>query len=140
MELHKNDDKLFKKVLIYDLQDIQKALKSRNDELMQNNKVMDYTDPDGPHITDLPVYLESTKKKGEKRTELNNQDFFYQAKTPGMDNQVSQKGTITTNESSDMYNHYGPSYKQTYQKIMGQMSNASKANVKINDDTSKPNR
>ena len=101
---------------------------------------MDYNDPDGPHITDLPVYLESTKKKGEKRSELNNQDFFYQAKTPGMDNQASQKGTISANEGNDMYNHYGPSYKRTYQKIMGQMSNASKANVVKDADTSKPNR
>ena len=37
LELHKNDDKMFKKVLIYDLQDIQKALSSRNDEIMKNN-------------------------------------------------------------------------------------------------------
>lgn len=72
---------------------------------------MDFEDPNKPQIKDLPVYLESTKKKTEKRTELENQDFFYQAKTPAMgDSQPNQKGASSI-DNGDMFSSYGPSYK-----------------------------
>ena len=45
--------------------------------------MIDSSDPNAPKIADLPAYLDSTKKYAEKRYDMINQDFFYQAKTPG---------------------------------------------------------
>ena len=63
LELHKEDSEFFKTTLIYDIQDISKALNNRNKKLLEGDQVMDHADPDAPTIKNLNNYLEMFKKK-----------------------------------------------------------------------------
>jgi len=58
---HHKQDLFFEECLIYDLQDIGKALKEKNQHLRQKDQVMDFTDPNAPKIKNLHNYLESSK-------------------------------------------------------------------------------
>jgi len=60
LELHK-DDEYYQNIMIYDIQDIAQAFRSRNETLTRTDDVMDYSKPNAPRIKNLSNYLISSK-------------------------------------------------------------------------------
>lgn len=75
LELH-NDSQFFKKALIYDIQDISDAFARRNKQLVNNDAVMDYTNPDAPTIKSLTEFLKKTKKRNQYLVDIHEQEVY----------------------------------------------------------------
>ena len=75
LELH-NDSQFFKKALIYDIQDISDAFARRNKQLIKNDAVMDYTNPDAPTIKSLTEFLKKTKKRNQHLVDIHEQEVY----------------------------------------------------------------
>ena len=69
LELH-SDSQFFKKALIYDIQDISDTFATRNKQLIENDTVMDYSNPAAPTIKNLPEFLKRTKKRNKNLVDI----------------------------------------------------------------------
>ena len=69
LESH-SDSQFFKNALIYDIQDITDAFAVRNKQLIKNDTVMDYTNPNAPTIKSLPDFLKRTKKRNRHLVDI----------------------------------------------------------------------
>lgn len=117
LELHKDDNQFFKTTLIYDIQDISKALNQRNQTLLTNDQVMDHTNPDAPQIKNLNNYIEMFKKKRK----MIEDSLHYSERYVTGDQQASQKGGNSSSvDSGNMIASFGQAYERTFKKMMGQ--------------------
>lgn len=139
LELHK-DDEYYQNIMIYDIQDIAHAFRSRNETLTRTDDVMDNSNPNAPRIKNLSNYLLTSKQKMDQRRDIINQDFFSSMnRTPGLESQDKQNGEAAV-DPNDLYHQFGAAYKNTFMKMTGQTSKQGGGGggvAKDSNDTSK---
>ena len=120
LELHR-EDSFFKTALIYDLQDIIAAFKVRNEQLMRQDDVFDYTDESSPKMKDLGKYIAIEKERELARKDVLNQDLYMSTliQHPPLIIDPKEKKRMQTLDPSDFFVTLGNEYEDTFKKILG---------------------